>query len=332
MTLTDYGLNYCLKSFGDANGCAVSTAYGLTFSYVDTKNISYSNIAGGTASILNFLALGIVKTLTMDQFPGRGTFTKTLVETENRASISFGDGDIFTQHDELSGDQWCFISCSAHPNKAICEDVYRCFWWNNSCHDVAPTRGDLNNPGDCQRYFPGSYWYDDGTGVYCHPTLICENINNMTECVGHGCFWYNGSCHSTIVCGNIFTRTECEAHGCLWWNNACHSVAPACTVLNNDSDCLRYGCKWYRGNTYPTYTCHVADQPGLCHWTDATTGGPYGVSSLDVFILVTAYTDNTKVPGYNFIPTSLEIFGVVLYYQDPGHMANGNAYTGCAYP
>lgn len=107
MTLTKEGMDYCLRSFGNANECAVSDQYGLTFSYTDTKGQSYSNIPGGTGSIVNFLALGIVVSLTMDQFPGRGTFTKELLETANGASVSLGDGNIFTKHDERSGDQWC---------------------------------------------------------------------------------------------------------------------------------------------------------------------------------------------------------------------------------
>lgn len=107
MTLTKEGMDYCLRSFGDANECAVSMAYGLTFSYTDTKGESFSNVSGGTGSIVNFLALGIVQTLNMDQFPERGTFTKELLETANGASVSLGDGNIFTLHDEFSGDQWC---------------------------------------------------------------------------------------------------------------------------------------------------------------------------------------------------------------------------------
>lgn len=305
MTLTDYGINYCLKSFGNADECAVSTGYGLTFSYVDTKGIEYTGIAGGTASILNFIALGIVKTLTMDDFPGRGTFTKALVEEENGESISFGDGDIFTEHDENSEDQWCFIVCSEHADKSTCEDVYRCFWWNNGCHDVAPTCEELDNPEDCQRYFPGYYWYEDAAGVFCHPTLVCENIVNSDHCTANGCLWYNGSCHSTLVCEDINNQPDC--------------IAP------------EHDCFWYRGPTYPTYTCSGEDQPSLCHWADATTGGPYGISSLDIYVLVNAYTPpGTPVPGYNFIPTSLEIFGILLYYQ--GDMAAGNVHTGCAYP
>ena len=262
MTLTPRGINWCLQSFGDTNYCAVSTGYGLTFSYTDTQGQSYNGVAGSTAAIVNFLATGIVTTLAMDQFPERGTFTKQLMEAENGASVGFGDGDIFAAHDENSGDQWCFIPCSAHTDQTTCEDVYQCYWWNQACHVAAPT---------------------------------CTELNNQLDCLKHECYW---------------------------WNQACHDVAPSCEELLNEPDCTQYGCFWYNNS------CHSADQPKICYWID-NQGGPIGITSLNIFELITSYSENIVIPGYDFIPTSLETYGAILYYMND--IPQGNANTGCAY-
>jgi len=337
MTLSPLGINYICKNFGDTALCCVRT--GLSW-YYTLAGTDYPE-TGGTAQIVSRLASGLIDSLTMTS-PVRGAFTKAQLDEANAGPVTLQDAKEITYHDEPTEVQWCFIPCSDHTDQITCEDVYLCFWWNNACHDAAPTCGELNNQADCLRW--SCFWYNGA----CHAAVICEDINNQTECLGHGCFWYNGACHSTVACENIATQTECEAHGCYWyngschtsppscpglnnqadcerfgcywWNNACHDAAPTCEELLNEPDCSHYGCYWFRG------VCHSVDQPDLCYWIDVQ-GGPDVLTIINVFTLIDSYTLNQPPTGYTFVPTIVNVFGVIDYYLG----FNGDAKTGCSY-
>ena len=67
--------------------------------------------------------------------------------------------------------------------------------------------------------------------------------------------------------------------------------------------------------------------PPICDWIESK-GGPTGLTAPDIFELADAYLFNIPLPDpYNFIPTSMEIYGTILYHNGE----NGDAGTGCSY-
>ena len=336
MTLSLLGIQYICENFGDTSLCCART--GLSW-YYTVGTTDYPE-TGGTAQIVSRLASGLIDSLTMTS-PPRGTFTKAQLDAANESTVTILDAKEITYHDEPTEVQWCFIPCSDHTTQVTCE-LYGCFWWNGACHDLAPSCEALLNEPDCTRY--GCYWYNGSCHTSlptceelnnqpdcllyecfwyngaCHSAVVCENILVQTECEAHGCYWYNGACHSAVVCENILVQTECEAHGCFWWNGACHSLAPSCEALLNEPDCTRYGCYWFRGE------CHTVDQLELCYWID-DQGGPNALTITNVFTIIDAYTLSTPPTGYTFVPTIVNVFGVVDYFLG----FDGDAKTGCDY-
>ena len=79
-----------------------------------------------------------------------------------------------------------------------------------------------------------------------------------------------------------------------------------------------------------TWPINIASEPGgaICQWiTD--NGGPTGITSLLLFSLVQGYINQTQIPGYQFIPTSLDIFGSVQYWND--NITGGNTTLDCGF-
>ena len=67
---------------------------------------------------------------------------------------------------------------------------------------------------------------------------------------------------------------------------------------------------------------------GICQWiTDQ--GGPSGISSIGIYALLQSFINQSTVPGYTFIPTSLELFGCIQYWN--GNISGGNTSTGCSF-
>lgn len=269
MTWSINGKQYVCWNFGDASHCCVKT--GLSWYY--TVGGTNYNETGATAQAVSRLASGLITSLTMTN-PPTGTFTQAQLNTANGSSVTLQDAQEITLHDEPAESQWCYIPCSAHATTAECTQ-YGCYWWNNACHDTAPS---------------------------------CTQISTQAECTAWSCFWYNGSCHGTAPTGEqINNQSECTQYGFYWYNGSCHSSPPSCEVLDNQSDCGAYSCYWYRN------ACHGADQPQLCYWIDVQ-GGPTSLIITKVFIIIDSYLFNMPPTGYAFIPTLQQVFGVIDYY------------------
>lgn len=62
---------------------------------------------------------------------------------------------------------------------------------------------------------------------------ICEDFSTQSECLAHGCYWYNESCHSSLpACNELNNEPDCSAYGCYWWDNACHPTPKPEGVAN----------------------------------------------------------------------------------------------------
>ena len=114
MALTDLGIIYICRNFGDNNFCCVKT--GLTWRYtVDGETITEN---GGTAQVVSRLASGLVDNVTMIN-PSRGTFTKNDLDTANTQTVTLEDCQIIAQHDEPQatppGQQWCHYETPPPP-------------------------------------------------------------------------------------------------------------------------------------------------------------------------------------------------------------------------
>lgn len=148
--------------------------------------------------------------------------------------------------------------------------------------------------------------------------ISCESITDQSTCEIYGCYWYNGGCHSNPPsCEGLNNPADCVAYGCYWYDGACHS-SWTCENISNATDCLTYGCNWYNNG------CHTVDQPELCYWVDAK-GGPAAIVITDVFEMVDSYLFTAPPPGYSFVPTLQNTFGVIDYFLG----FNGDALTGC---
>jgi len=226
MSWSELGKNFISANFGASQCCVAS---GLSW-YYTVSGVDYAE-TGGTAQAISRLASGLVNSLTMTS-PATGTFTQADLNTANGSTVTLADCQEITLHDSPSEDQWCFISCESIPDQNTCENIYTCYWYNQSCHTNPPSCSGLNNESDCNKY--NCYWYDGA----CHQSWTCENIVNPADCVAYGCYWYDGACHSTWNCGDIYNATDCLAYGCYWYNGVCHSV----------------------------------DQSELCYWIDAKGG------------------------------------------------------------
>jgi len=220
-------------------------------------------------------------------FPARGTFTQDELNVANGSPVSLQDAQEITLHDEPHEDQWCFIPCEYHQDKINCE-ANNCYWYNDGCYTEPPT---------------------------------CTELTSQNECIIYGCFWYNGTCHAEQPsCETLADQVDCQAYGCYWYNGSCHSEVPTCGILNNESDCDLYQCFWYRG------VCNSVDQPELCYWIDSK-GGPVALVITDIFIIIDSFLFMIPPDGWGFVPTILEVFGVIDYYLG----FNGDPGTGCNY-
>lgn len=123
------------------------------------------------------------------------------------------------------------VPCSTWTSQTTCEDA-GCFWYNNSCHD----------------------------------SVICDQINNITDCLRLDCVWQDGKCQSKLLeCTDYMTKSECEDHFCYWWNASCHSHDPlSCADLNNEIDCLAYKCEWYDGACHSKPPCDQHTSQSVC--------------------------------------------------------------------
>jgi len=242
---------------------------------------------GGTAQIVSRLASGLVDSLTMTS-PPTGTFTQAELNTANGSQVSLQDAQDITNHDEPSEDQWCFVPCESHPDQVACEEN-NCYWYNGNCYTDPPD---------------------------------CSVLSIQSECITYGCYWYNDGCHAEQpACGVLNNQPDCEAYSCFWYNGTCHADPPACEILSSEFDCDLFGCFWYRGS------CHSADQPELCYWID-TKGGPTGLTIMDVFEIVDSFIFSTPpIGGWSFIPTIIEVFGIIDYFLG----FNADPSTGCNY-
>lgn len=78
-----------------------------------------------------------------------------------------------------------------------------------------------------------------------------------------------------------------------------------------------------------TWTVQIRSAlPEICTWIDAI-GGPTSITSLNLYTLIQSFISQSPVPGYAFIPTSLEIYGCIQYWN--GNISGGNQNAGCDY-
>lgn len=195
MTWTQNGIDYVCQKYGDINECVISG--GLVFDVVDIQGQTTTGLTGSTADIVAMITFNLITQITMTT-PSRPLISNpfTKLNQANGGTVTPQDAQELTNHDENSGDQWCYIApvpCSSYTNQVECE-ANNCYWYNNSCHSNLPS---------------------------------CEILQTPEECGGYNCYWYNNSCHSSpppVVCENYTTQAECEAAACYWYNNSCHST------------------------------------------------------------------------------------------------------------
>jgi len=107
--LTQNGINYICQQYGNATHCIVSE--GLVFNFTDDANQTYTGLPGGTTDILGFIMMGAVQSITMT-VPSRQTIHNPLqafLDVNDDLALDSNDVAYLLQHDENSGDQWCYI-------------------------------------------------------------------------------------------------------------------------------------------------------------------------------------------------------------------------------
>lgn len=105
--LTLDGINYICQNFGDINECVVSE--GLVFDVIDIHGQPTNGLTGSTADIVAVIALNLIVQITMTT-PSRPTITdpQTKLNNANVDTVTLADAQELVNHDENSGDQWCY--------------------------------------------------------------------------------------------------------------------------------------------------------------------------------------------------------------------------------
>jgi len=67
---------------------------------------------------------------------------------------------------------------------------------------------------------------------------------------------------------------------------------------------------------------------GICQWITAK-GGAIGLDISEVFQIIDSFLFNTPPTGYTFIPTIIQVMGIIDYYL--GFISSGNQNTGCSF-
>lgn len=166
MTLTLDGIRYCLQKYGDIGECCVST--GIIFDIVDDQGNTTTGLEGGTAYIVDFITLGILNSITLTT-PARPTITnpKGALDAANGSVTVWGDAGILFDHDETSGDQWCYDTvpeCMPDGStKCVGYDLYTCT--------------------------DGGWILTEENSSQCGYTEECESITTEAECLPP-CYWY----------------------------------------------------------------------------------------------------------------------------------------------
>lgn len=140
MTLTENGINYIAQKFGDINECVISQ--GLTWNYEDIEGTTHEETGGTSSAVSRLIFTQLVVSLTMID-PPRGTFTYNQLRAANNGQdITLSDCAELDNHDENSGDQWCYVAPVPCEGRPQAECIYPCYWWGDppSCHsEPAPS-------------------------------------------------------------------------------------------------------------------------------------------------------------------------------------------------
>ena len=148
MTWTTNGKNYVCQKYGNTAECVVSQAVGLTFNYTDVLGESYTGMTGSTAEIVGFVISGLIDTITMTN-PSRPLISnpQAAINNANGSAINMADAQSLIQHDENSGDQWCYGGGGPTGSAAftICPSVLNgamtaYFTWQGA---IQPTMDDI---------------------------------------------------------------------------------------------------------------------------------------------------------------------------------------------
>ena len=163
------------------------------------------------------------------------------------------------------------------------------------------------------------------------PFDITINIKNKGE---EDLLWIKIIEHGS--CSLKTTQATCEhTSGCYWYTSGCYSTTPNITYLEdvfNAGQIKTYVLSFASGldytrnfgilaGCYPYYT-----QTEICTWI-ADQGGPTGIVITKLFEILDAYLYNVPPEGYSFIPTIINIMGIIDYYL--GFINSGNSKTKC---
>ena len=111
------GINYVCQQFGDSAECVVST--GLYFDFKDDQGLWYYNQGPyDTSTIVDSMIYGIITSIKMTT-PSRPQIDDPLgkINAANGFPITHQEAQSLIQHDETSGDQWCYgggSECNAY--------------------------------------------------------------------------------------------------------------------------------------------------------------------------------------------------------------------------
>ena len=238
MTWSTNGINYVCQEYGDANQCVISS--GLIFNYTDTQGQSYTGVTGSSADIVGFIIFGIVQSITMTT-PSRPTINdpQSALNNTNGSSVTSADAQLLTQHDENSGDQWCYtapVTCtnpSGNQGNLVC---------GNSSYGQDPTHLYKCDNG---------VWVDQGYDPNCASPPTCSNPSGI---------------EGDIICGNeTYGQDPTHRYYCNWGTWLDQGLDPTCTGTGceglDETACnAATGCYWYKKWLWEQPACHTEPQ------------------------------------------------------------------------
>ena len=75
-----------------------------------------------------------------------------------------------------------------------------------------------------------------------------------------------------------------------------------------------------------SWSITISGALNICSWID-DLGGPTSINFTNLINIIQHFTNQTKVDGYNFIPTFKDTYGTIQYWNN--NISGGNTTTGC---
>jgi hypothetical protein len=281
MGITPNGKNYICEKYGNTSSCIVSS--GIIFDFTDTSNIPYTNQTAGTPDVVDYIAWGLMNTITLRTPPRPQIIDpKGNLDSANGSIVTDADAVSLYNHVEngASG-QWCY-------GQQQSGETVRCYLCSGN----------------------QAYYYDFPTGTICGQGAASGFPYTVEPvCLSGGAS--SGGCHAPNGASGTYTcfgKNWFQCDGTHWQKieeNSTHCGQCACTTYLTQSGCesavseagVRC-CYWYQKYFWESPSCHDQPQDYLRDYM------PFIVGGLGIAILLVLLAGGKKGQKIMMLPRS----------------------------